>query len=213
VTGSGLMAVPASSLAAPQLSQTEEVYRQAFAPHLRVPFADLARPGPAGLMLVALEDGKPVAFAAMLLLGQAGWTFLRYYGVAAARRRTGIGGRFWELVPPAVAAAGWPARIAFEVEDPADEAADEAERHIRLRRIAFWQRCGARLLAVGRYVMPALSAAAEPEQMRLMAYDADGPPELPAARLTSLVAGLYAERYGLEAGHPLVVAALASVTG
>ena len=228
MTDRPLLVVPSVSLDQRQVDQTEAVYRESFPPHLRVPFAELARPGPAGLMVVAVEGGadpggrppgtprpsdQPVGFAAMLRLRREAWTFLRYYGVAASRRGQGVGERFWRLLQPELAATGWPARIAFEVEDPADDAADEAERLIRRRRVAFWQRCGAAVLAVDRYVMPDISGLAAPEPMRLMACDPGRPPALPAAQLTGLVSAIYAERYGLDDQHPLVAAALASVPG
>lgn len=205
-----LRAVPAESLTAGQRDQAREVYHQAFPPHLRVPFTELARPGPADLMLAGLAGAEPVAVAAMMMLRRARWTFLRYYAVASARRREGLGRRFWQALHPALAQAGWPGRIVFEVEDPRDAAADETEHRVRTGRIAFWQDCGAWLLPVYSYVMPDFSGLAGPERMRLMAYDRDGP--VPADRLAGLVAALYQERYGLGAADPLVAAALASIS-
>src|ERR1700733_2496203 len=89
-----LRALPAESLPARQREQVRELYQQAFPPHLRVPFAELARSGPDGLLLAGLTGDEPVAFAAMMTLPQARWTFLRYFGVASARRREGLGRRF-----------------------------------------------------------------------------------------------------------------------
>ncbi len=203
-------AVAAESLTAGQRDQAREVYHQAFPPHLRVPFDELARGGPADLMLAGLEGTEPVALAVMMMLRRARWTFLRYYAVASARRREGLGRGFWQALHPALAQAGWPGRIVFEVEDPRDATADDTEHRIRTGRIAFWQDCGARLLPVGGYVMPDFTGLAGPERMRLMAYDPAGP--VPADRLTGLVAALYAERYGLGAADPLVAAALATIS-
>ena len=206
-----LRVLPAESLAARQLDQVRDLYHQAFPAHLRVPFGELARRGPAHLMLVGLAGAEPVAFAAMMMLRQARWTFLRYYGVASARRRQGLGRGFWQALHPVLAEARWPGRVVFEVEDPRDAGADEAEYRIRTGRIAFWRDCGARLLPVEGYVMPDLTGLAEPERMRLMAYDAAGPNDLQAEALARLVTALYADRYGLDAADPLVSAALASV--
>jgi hypothetical protein len=206
-----LRALPAESLTARQRDQVRELYHQGFPPHLRVPFAELAHPGPSGLLLAGLDGEEPVAFAAMMTLRQARWTFLRYYGVASARRREGLGRRFWPALLPALAEAHWPGRVVFEVEDPRDAAGDEAEHRIRTGRIAFWQDCGARLLAVDGYVMPELTGFAAPERMRLMAYDPAGPADLTDEQLACLVTALYAERYGLGVADPLVTAALASV--
>jgi hypothetical protein len=98
-----LRAVPAESLTTRQRDQAREVYHQAFPPHLRVPFEELARPGPDDLLLVGLAGPDPVAFAAMLMLRRAGWTFLRYYGIASARRREGLGRASDPLVTAALA--------------------------------------------------------------------------------------------------------------
>jgi hypothetical protein len=205
-----LRAVAAESLTAGQRDQAREVYHQAFPPHLRVPFEELARAGPDDLMLAGLDGAEPVALAAMMMLRRARWTFLRYYAVASARRRAGLGRGFWQALHPALAQAGWPARIVFEVEDPRDATEGETEHRVRTGRIDFWRDCGARLLPVGSYVMPDFSGLAGPERMRLMAYNPDGP--VPADRLAGLVTALYAERYGLGANDPLVAAALASIS-
>jgi hypothetical protein len=208
-----LPAVPAELLSGPQRDQAREVYHRAFPPHLRVPFEELARPGPADLMLVGIGGGEAVACAALMRLRAVRWTFLRYYAVASARRRQGLGRAFWLALHPALAQARWPGRIVFEVEDPRDAAGDGAEHRIRTGRIAFWEACGARLLPVDGYVMPDIAGLAGPERMRLMAYNPDGTPDLAAGPLTELVTALYAERYGLDAADPLVTAALASVGG
>jgi hypothetical protein len=200
-----------AELTVQQLAQTELVYQQAFPQHLRVPFADLATPGSVQLMIVAFEGAEPVSFAAMMLLDRPGWTFLRYYGVAAARRREGVGLRLWRQLPAAVRTAGWPTRIVLEVEDPGQASRDPAEQRVRLGRIAFWQHCGARLLPVERYVMPDITGLAAPEPMQLMACDAMGSADLPPAELAALVTALYKQRYGLAADHPLVASALASI--
>jgi hypothetical protein len=203
--------LPAAGLSAEQLARTELVYQQAFPAHLRVPFDELAMPSPADLMLVAIDGPEPVGFAAMKLLEQARWTFLRYYGIAWDRRREGVGQWFWQRLPPAVIAAGWPARIVFEVEDPRDAVGDDEELRVRTGRISFWERCGARLLPVDGYVMPDLAGLATPEPMRLMTFDSTSVAELGPAELAALVIALYTERYGLSASHPLALQALASI--
>jgi hypothetical protein len=205
--------VRSDELSVDQRQQVADIYAQAFPPELRVPFAELASPGPAGLMHVAIEGSEPVGFAASMLLGDTGWTFLRYYGISATRRRRGVGLRFWPLLLTALGYADWPARIVFEVEDPRQAVADPPERGVRDARIAFWERCGARLLPVDGYVMPDLAGLAAPEPMRLMAYDPATGGQLPPGQVTDLVAALYSCRYGLAGDDPMVLAALASIAG
>ncbi len=207
----GLRVLQSAELTRRQLDQVIGVYERAFPPELRVPFADLTSPSPADLMIVAIDRGEPVGFAANMLLGQSDWTFLRYYGISASRRRQGIGLRFWQLLLPALTAAGWPTQIVFEVEDPRHAAGDTAEERIRRGRIAFWRSCGARLLDVGGYVMPELTGQATPEPMLLMVYAAGGA-DLSPGVVAALVTTLYSCRYGLEAEHPMVIAAVASIS-
>jgi hypothetical protein len=207
----GLLIRRADELTPVQLDQVHQIYVEAFPPDLRVPFGELAVATPTDLMLAAVEGTEPVGFAASMLLRDSGWTFLRYYAVAGTQRRAGTGRGFWALVVPALTATGWPGQVVFEVEDPAQPGCDRAEQAIRRGRIAFWQRCGARLLDVAGYVMPDLTGFSAPEPMRLMAYyDADSGP-LPPRQVAGVVTALYTCRYGLRPGDPLVADALASI--
>jgi len=202
---------PVAELDSRQRSQLELVYAQAFPARLRVPLAELAAPGPRDQLLVALTGDDVAGFAALRRLDAVRWVFLRYYGVATDRRRQRLGLKFWQRLTPVLAAAGWPARIAFEVEDPAEAPADPVEQDVRRGRIAFWENCGAVTLPVPRYVMPAFTPLSSAEPMILMAADPGGLGRLGAAGLAELVRAIYAGHYGLEQGHSLMAAALNSI--
>jgi hypothetical protein len=208
---SSLVVRRAAELDAVQRTRLTAIYEQAFPAHLRVPLADLTTPGPRDQLVVAVDGTDPVGFAAVRWLTSANWVFLRYFGVASDRRRQRLGLRFWRRLRPSLAAAGWPTRIAFEIEDPADVPGDPAEQTIRLGRMHFWQSCGAISLPVPGYVMPALTAAGFPEPMILMAADSHSPGDLDQARLTALVQAIYTEHYQLPPDHPLPAAALESI--
>lgn len=192
-----------------QFDRVTEIYEQAFAPHHRVPFAQLAAARPGDMLVAALDDGEPVGFAALRRLDAGGWTFLRYYGIAAERRGAGLGQRFWRRLLPAVQEAAWPARIAFEVEDPGHFASGDAQE-VAAARIAFWTRCGCEVLPIAGYVMPDITGDSSPEPMLLMAAGPAGN-SLSAAELADLVLAVYAGRYGFGPQHPMVAAALASI--
>jgi hypothetical protein len=206
-----LRVVSVTDLDERQLGQLELVYAQAFPATLRIPLPELAATGPRDQLLVGLAGDEVAGFAAVRLLTTAGWVFLRYYGVAAQRRRQRLGSRIWQLLPPLIAAAGWPARVAFEVEDPAEVPDDHGEQAVRRGRIAFWESCGAVTVPVPGYVMPALTELGAPEPMILMCADPDRPDAPPAADVAALVQAIYAEHYGLPPGHPLATAALDSI--
>jgi len=196
-------------LTASQIGRVIEIYEEAFGPHHRVPFAQLAAIGPEDMLVAALDGGEPVGFAALRLLDGAGWTFLRYYGVAGQRRGAGLGQRFWRLLRPSVEVAGWPARIAFEVEDPG-HATSDAARGIAVARIAFWTRCGCQVLPVTGFVMPDITGHSPPEPMLLMATDPARGSWSPA-EISDLVLAIYAGRYKFGPENPMVIAALASI--
>jgi hypothetical protein len=191
------------------LASVRAIYHEAFAGHLRVPFEELAQPGPRDAFLVALDRGHPVGFAALRLLDSAGWVFLRYFAISAHRRREHLGHRFWSTMRQSVIDDGWPDRIAFEVEHPG-EAGDEAERLVREGRISFWAGCGAGLLPVPGYVMPDITGLRSPEPMLLMA--AAPAAVLDGDELSKLVLAVYVGRYGLSPADLIVRRALNSIS-
>jgi len=210
-TPGSLHVVPCAELDAAQQRQLARIYAEAFPADLRVPLAELAEPSQGDQLLVALDGADPVGFAALRLLDRAGWTFLRYYGVAADRRRQRLGLRFWRQLTASVGASAWPGRIAFEVEDPAGAQGDLAEQAVRRGRIRFWESCGAVSLPVPAYVMPAMTKIGEAEPMILMAAGPDRPGSIGPDNLAALVRAIYTEHYGLAPEHPLAVAARASI--
>jgi hypothetical protein len=206
----GLVATATSGLSEIQLARVQAIYEEGFASELRVPFSELTEPGSADQTFVAMENMEPVGLAALRLLGSVRWSFLRYFAIAGDRRSQGLGRQFWRLVRPLLSDAHWPERVVFEVEDPADTAA-EAERLIRRRRIDFWTACGARLLPAAGYVLPDYTGSGLTEPMLLMA---GGPAAFAPAEgdlLRKLVLAIYTDRYALSPADPLVSQALASI--
>jgi hypothetical protein len=202
-----LTAVPSTELSAAQRARVAAIYADSFSASLRVPFAELSQPAPDNRMLVALAGPAPVGFAALRLLGSAGWSFLRYFAIERSRRSQGSGREFWPILLRELAAGDWPARVVFEVEDPAEAAGDAAEYLLRRQRIAFWTAVGARLLPVPDYVMPDYTGAGTEPVLLMASAEVDRPDEL-----TSLVRGIYADRYGLAPADPLVGRALATIS-
>ncbi|HYK28809.1 MAG TPA: GNAT family N-acetyltransferase [Streptosporangiaceae bacterium] len=205
-----LRVLPAEALDTRQMDRLAEIYAQAFPPDLRVPLADLAADSPRDRLLVAVDNAEPVGLAALRLLGRVDWVFLRYYAVAADRRRTGLGRAFWDLTLQQLADDRWPARIAFEVEDPAEAVCDAAEHAVRRGRINFWVSCGAAQLTVPGYVMPALTAIGQSEPMILMSADPAGTSRS-SSDLAALVRAIFTDHYGLATDDKLLVTALGSI--
>lgn len=193
-----------------QLAGVRAIYENAFPGHLRVPFEQLAETGPCDQLHIALDCGVPVGFAAVRLLDSVGWVFLRYFAIAADRRRERLGLRLWRLLQESVTADGWPGRICFEVEDPAEAGDDRAERLVREGRVGFWASCGTVPLPVPGYMMPDITPLAPPEPMLLMAASSAAA-KAQGDQLARLVLAIYTERYGLLPENSLVRQALDSI--
>lgn len=183
------------------------IYEEAFPPQQRAPFDELiagARKGDR-FFVVVTGTADPVGFAALSQLKSIECVFVEYFAVARHRRGRGIGAGLWEEMLRTLEERHEPLRLVLEVEDP-DEPGIAAEKvEVRRRRIRFWERCGARLLADHGYTMPDLGGGTEP--LRLMWAD----PTMPTAarptgeELFQLIRALYVEGYGLPEDHPLVV--------
>lgn len=202
---------PIDALTVRQLARVQAIYEGAFSQDLRVPFTDLTQPGDVDQTFVAMDGEGPTGLAALRLLRSADWTFLRYFAIDSERRSQGLGRHFWQLLAASLRHASWPARVVFEVEDPAEAADDRAERAIRERRIGFWTGCGARLLPASGYMLPAYTESGASEPMLLMAAGPAAEPAIRGARLGNLVLAIYTDRYGISLDDPLVSRALASI--
>lgn len=139
----------------PGVTETvRRIYEDGFPVHLRSEFNSLTTGRQDGeLSLALLEDGLPRGFAMLRPLDGTGWMYLRYFVVDGRLRGHGVGGILWDLLAAQLAADGY-TLLVFDVEDPAEPDCDQAEVGIRTRRIAFYERHGARLLPVRGYETP-----------------------------------------------------------
>jgi hypothetical protein len=181
--------IPASALDSSGLAATHAIYLDAFPESLRAPFDDLLRDD----TLVLIDDGRPAGLAVTRPLGPTGWTFLRYFAVGARGRGAGSG--LWRLARDHWARAGF-TRVLLDVEDPDEPGIDPAEKHLRERRIVFYQRLGAELLPVRSYEPP--QPGGHPHPLRLIA--AGTAPD----SVRDQVLAVYRHRYGLAADDPAV---------
>lgn len=189
--------VAASTLTEAEIDQVRQIYFDGFAEHLRAPLDNLL----ADVALVLMDD-RPLGFAVLRVLGDTGWVYLRYFAVREKGR--GLGAQLWTHLKAAMTDAGY-TRIIYDVEDPAQPGIDADEELIRHRRIAFYRRLGAEVLAVNGYLPPQGSAG---YPMLLMAADyveLDTPATADLERITLAV---YEHRYGMPATDPVVARTL-----
>ncbi len=162
-------------------------------------------------ILVAEEDGQVLGFMAVAFWSQvpeanSALGFGDYLGVCSERRGSGIGGELYRSALATMESdadrAGLAfAGMAFDVEDP-DLAVTAENRTLRERRIAFYERLGARLLSQVDFWEPALGAAPA-LRYRLFFHRASRDIES-----RQLVRELYRLIYGLGEDDPLVTLAL-----
>lgn len=184
--------VEADDLTPAQLGAVERIYVGAFPEDLLAPFPDLF----ADRMLVLLADDGPAGMALVRDLAGTSWTFLRYY--AAGRRGQGIGSVMWQQLTGLLAQEGR-TRLVWDVEDPDEPGLTPESVVEHRRRIAFYERLGARLLPVREY-HPPHGDGHEP-QMLLMDTELGAGDR---AGLRELVEAVYWLRYGTDPDHPNV---------
>jgi GNAT superfamily N-acetyltransferase len=199
-----------------QRNAVRSIFEEAFPPWEREPFDDLVGRAAAGVAtpVILVDSGQPVALAVTSRLGSARWSYLEYFAVAADRRDHGLGGQLWRAMARDLAVRDQPGRVVLEVEDPAEVPEGSPEIRQRERRIRFYERQGARLLPVRDYHVPRLDDVAGSYSMLLLWAAVAGDAEPPGpAELASLLPAVYAAGYGLQADHPLVLAALRGSNG
>jgi GNAT superfamily N-acetyltransferase len=186
-------------------AQAREIYESAFPAAVRAPFADLVAVAPTERTQVLLDHGGVLGLFLVRDLADTGWSFLRYFVVAAESRGQGAGGRLWRALCRDLAARGQ-TRLLFDVEDPDEATVEPTETAIRVSRVRFYRRLGADLVDVTDYAPPAHGEpGTDPVPLRLLGavVDSSGetsplPPD-PAA-VGDLVDAVMRHRYGIDPG-------------
>jgi ribosomal protein S18 acetylase RimI-like enzyme len=161
---------------------------------------------------VAWLGGELIGLTTLVPLGGTAAHYMEYLAVDPGQRSLGVGGLLLRHVRADLAAtAPESAGIVLEVEDP--DAAAGAERMLRLRRIAFYERNDASLVPCALdYRAPSLTGGEPIRDLLMWLPLLASAPELSGARLRDCVAAILVEGYGLDPGERLVSHVLASLT-
>jgi GNAT superfamily N-acetyltransferase len=210
VTRTGLTTVLGSDLDDAGLRAVRDIYEDAFPARQRMPFDEIVASARAGerLLLVAVDDGEPVAFGTVLPLSAANTGYVEYFAVRAGDRGAGRGSDLWrELLDRAARERGVDA-VVLEVEDPAD-ATDGDDAEERRRRVQFYERLGARILPVPGFRAINLDGSGT-EPMHLM-WSATRPGVEPPGDAAAVVRALYEEGYEMPPDSPVIADVIASM--
>jgi GNAT superfamily N-acetyltransferase len=197
---------PVEALSPPALTALRRIYEEGFPLHERASFAAVTDQRQGGELALALVgDGQPRGFALLRPLGGTGWIYLRYFVVDGARRGQGLGGLLWDQLTARLGTAGY-TLLVFDVEDPDEPGRGPDEAELRLRRVRFYQRHGARLLPVTGYRTPDVGPEGPGwSPMLLMTAPLPAPPSpgqdaQDSERARAIVAAVYRFRWQLDPG-------------
>ncbi len=192
--------------------QCRAIYLDSFPSYERVDFATVLHSLAHGKrwLFIAQDGENVVGFAVIVPHVAREMHLLEYLAVARVVRGHGIGGQLLGFVKDALRAARTARGLVLEVED--DTEGNAAERILRQRRIAFYERYGARVIEnTTHYRVPMTD---RPGTLRLkllwlpLVTDAAVPR---GARLRECVTGILTQSYGLSADDALVQAILSDV--
>jgi GNAT superfamily N-acetyltransferase len=155
---------------------------------------------------LAVDGNDLLGFALVSYFTDFPAGFLEYLAVDPAARNAGTGSRILDYLRQDLASSERPdvEGIIFEVDRPED-ANDDAERQLRERRIGFYQRAGAALVAgSGNYHAPSAVDDGMLYYLLMWLPVIPGAPQPTGERLRACVAAIFAEGYGLGPDNPLV---------
>jgi GNAT superfamily N-acetyltransferase len=200
--------VPVEALDSAARNAVRRIYEDGFPARMRADFASLTdHREDSETALALVRAGEPCGFAMLRRLGNTGWTFLRYFVVDERQRGQGLGATMWDQLTAWLRTDGC-TLLVFDVEHPGEPGCGRAEAHVRERRVVFYERQGARVLAVHGYQAPHGNEADDGwAPMLLMA--APVTPGVPApghGLAPAIVSAVYEHRWRLEPGDPRITA-------
>jgi ribosomal protein S18 acetylase RimI-like enzyme len=165
------------------------------------------------LCYLARKDGAVIGIAVALALDGPSVAFLEYLAVDPEARGGGVGGKLLAHLASRLGAdAGGALGLVLEVEPPGE--VEGAERELRERRIAFYLRHGAAVVACApRYRAPDLEHDGETLAFTLLwvPLHEGSPSELAGGLLHDCVAAILTQSYGLDPGDALVADVLGAL--
>ncbi len=194
-----------TQLSAKQTEQLRAIYLDSFPSYERADFSYLLNSIARGARwcFTAMQDDEMLGMAIIVPHVASDIHLLEYLAVSNQVRGRGIGGRLLDEVITAIRTRPGTLGLLIEVE-PADEG-NEAERHLRARRLEFYRRHGARLVeGAPDYYVP-MADREGTLRMILLWLPFTASARVPAgAQWSECILNIYARSYELPRQHPLV---------
>ncbi|WKW51214.1 GNAT family N-acetyltransferase [Rhodomicrobium lacus] len=160
-------------------------------------------------LLVALDDGRVVAFAISYFAPDASFWLLEYLAVDSNVRSGGVGGRIYDAARALAAEAAPGAPGLLEVDAPRADAPETDEARRRLR---FYRRFGCRKVEGLTYVLP-FGQPGEVPPMWLLVDGLEEQDTVSTDRVADWLRGIYAGVYAQSAEHRLIGAMMKPLKG
>ncbi|MES2388692.1 MAG: GNAT family N-acetyltransferase [Bacteroidota bacterium] len=179
-----------TNAADPDFPAVVAIYLSSFPANERMPVHIMEWRVNSGLsvLLVGKRGDEVISMCLLWYFSNSTLVQLDYFAVAEPYRNQNLGGEFFNAVCHYFAAQG--KQLLIEVENPDFE----PERDLKKRRINFYLRHGAALLANVWYTLPAFTAD-EPAKMRLMVAPAPEPGSVSRALVKTLIERTFVEIY------------------
>lgn len=186
-----------SDVNSPEFLAAMDIYQEAFPDyerHAQQVIEDRILSGKELLFVGCDENNKVGVMALVWDLKGTDFIVLDYLAVADSTRGQGVGGQFMEFINNWAKEHG--KVLLFEIEHP-DYGTNTEQR---LKRLAFYNRYGARQIKDLIYYLPNLAGGTPKEMILMTIPDA----ELSAQILKHVVGEIYLHLYGLNEEHELV---------
>ena len=208
----GIRVAEQTRLASKSRDQLRAIYHDSFPPRERAEFAFLVDSIAAGerWLFTATRGDDLFGFAIIVPYIARDVHLLEYLAVARQAHSAGIGGILLNHLVAAIRHSQSAIGILLEVEH--DEEGDADERALRARRIAFYERNGARLVeGVPNYRVPLIGCTGTMRMKLLWLPIAANAPPPRGDKLRECVVGILERSYGLREEDALVRGILAGI--
>ncbi|MCC7527794.1 MAG: hypothetical protein IT342_04690 [Candidatus Melainabacteria bacterium] len=182
----------------------KDLYNSAFPADERTPLEELQRLLDAGSILLhrtTNKSGELLCFS--IVYPMSNFALLSYIASDSTKRSTGIGSKHMKRLLE-ILKSGYPEflGLVLEIESTRQHGLEAAEKTARQRRLAFYQRLGAKRLC-RTYVWPSYSLKGTYRLAELMWFDFD-PATIDDPHLPGIIKELYTKGYGAQADDPIL---------